>query len=180
MDAENFDREEIDGLVRELMTKRFDLPKPKPVVSQQPASEPVAPQPPEQRPGGRWSNIRVLMPSMPAPTVASRVGFALPISLPQLPDVRHLISMPGPATVARMWVALAVAYGAAMMYWPYPVTYWLGLVSYLSSVGLALVAGVWGARLSWEARLGAAHTIALCTVAWTLALATAVTLPLIS
>jgi hypothetical protein len=31
-------------------------------------------------------------------------------------------------------------------------------------LALALVAGVWGARLSWEQRLGAAHTLALGTV----------------
>jgi hypothetical protein len=65
-----------------------------------------------------------------------------------------------------------------MTYWPYPKTYWLGLLLYFLSLGLVLVSGIWGARLSWDARLGTAHTIALGTVAWAIGLAAAVMWPL--
>ena len=116
---------------------------------------------------------------MPTPDVAPRFAFASAISLPQVPDLTRLFRMPGPVIVTRMWVGLGAVYGGAMTYWPYPKTYLWGLVSYLLSLGLVLVTGIWGARLSWEARLGAAHTIALATVLWAITLAAAVTLPLI-
>jgi uncharacterized membrane protein len=81
--------------------------------------------------------------------------------------------------MVRMWVGLGVVHSAAMTFWPYPKTYFWGLVLYLLSLALVLVTGVWGARLSWEARLGAAHTVALGTVVSAIALAAAETLPLL-
>jgi hypothetical protein len=78
-----------------------------------------------------------------------------------------------------MWVGLGASYGAAMAFWPYPKTYLWGLVLYLLSLGLVLVAGAWGARLSWQERLGSAHTVALVTVLWALVLAAAEILPLL-
>jgi hypothetical protein len=81
--------------------------------------------------------------------------------------------------MVRMWVGLALVYSASMTLWPYPKTYFWGLVLYLLSLALALVAGIWGARLSWEARLGSAHTVALGAVVLAVALAAAETLPLL-
>ena len=68
--------------------------------------------------------------------------------------------------MVRCWVALGVIYSASLAFWPYPKTYFWGMVFYLLSLGLVLISGIWGARMSWEARLGAAHTIALGTVLW--------------
>jgi hypothetical protein len=59
-----------------------------------------------------------------------------------------------------------------MYFWPYAKTYFWGLVIYQSCLGFLLVAGVWGARLSWDARLGAAHTLAVGTVLWAITLGT--------
>jgi hypothetical protein len=154
------DGAEIDDLVRELMTKRFE------------AAKTAAP-----RPVSRWSNIRMRMPSAPAAS-AHRGASAPAISLPLLPHVRDMFRLPGEVTMARMWVGLGAVYAAAMTYWPYPKTYWLGLLLYFLSLGLVLVSGIWGARLSWDARLGTAHTIALGTVAWAIGLAAAVMWPL--
>jgi hypothetical protein len=71
-----------------------------------------------------------------------------------------------------MWVGLAAIYSVSMTFWPYPKTYVLGMVLYLLSLGLLVVAGAWGARLSWDGRLGGAHTIAIGTVVWSILLAT--------
>ena len=38
------------------------------------------------------------------------------------------------------------------------------------AVGTVVVAGMWGARVSWQSRLGFAHVIALGTILWGLAL----------
>jgi hypothetical protein len=86
--------------------------------------------------------------------------------------------MPEPVTLARMWVALGAAYSASMTFWPYPKTYLWGMVLYLLCLGLALVASIWGARLSWDARLGSAHTVALGTTFWAVTLAIVEALPL--
>ena len=40
-----------------------------------------------------------------------------------------------------------------------------------------MVNGVWGARLSWDARLGAAHTLSLGTVFWAVTLAAVEAVP---
>jgi hypothetical protein len=77
----------------------------------------------------------------------------------------------------RLWVGLSVVYCAALSFWPYPKTYLWGMVLYLLSLGLMTVSGVWGARLSWDARLGSAHTLSIGTVMWALTLVVAETLP---
>ncbi len=82
----------------------------------------------------------------------------------------------GPVASVRLWVGLGAVYAASLAYWPYPKTYVLGMVLYILSLALVVVAGIWGARLSWDARLGAAHTVALGTVLWAVRL-TAATLP---
>ena len=66
-----------------------------------------------------------------------------------------------------------------MPYWPYPKAsaWWLFL--YLCAIGMVLVAGIWSARLTWDTRLGAAHTVALGVVLWGITLAAEETLPLV-
>jgi len=181
MQGDNSDREQIDRLVRELMTPRHGAGPTQPVSQRptrpapaRPASVPSgASRPAEHQYGNRWTNVRLLMPPARAPELARRLTFASAVSLPQLPGLRQLVRMPGPATVARMWVALAAFYSASMAFWPYPRTYLWGIVSYLLCLGLVLVSGVWGARLSWDARLGTAHSIAIGSVLWAVTLAAA-------
>lgn len=76
-----------------------------------------------------------------------------------------------------MFVGLGLVLGAAMAFWPYTNTCSWGLGLYLSAVLLVVISGAWGAKLTWDARLGAAHTLALLVVFWGLTLVTAAVLP---
>lgn len=97
---------------------------------------------------------------------------ALPqLSLPVLTETQWTV------LTARMFVGLGLALAAAMPFWPYANTCSWGLMLYLSAALLVVVTGVWGAKLTWDARLGAAHTLALCTVFWGLTFVTAEVLP---
>jgi len=82
-------------------------------------------------------------------------------------------------STAAVWscVALGVVLGAAIPQWPYEKAcgLWLGL--YIAAVGIVVIAGIWGARVSWKSRLGFAHTIAVCTIMWGLALTAQEVLP---
>jgi hypothetical protein len=53
------------------------------------------------------------------------------------------------------------------------------MVFYILSLGVALVAGIWGARLTWDARLGSAHTVALGSAVWAVTLSAAEVMPLV-
>jgi hypothetical protein len=180
----NSDREEIDLLVSELTAKRT-APKAAAPHANQPlarsspahAYDPFAPDLAGPRPGSRWTNVRVLMPSRRRPGLERFFAFRPAISLPPLPDLSHYFRMPGPVTMVRLWVGLGAVYSASMTFWPYPKTYLWGSVLYILSLALVLVTGIWGARLSWDARLGAAHTVALGTALWAVTLAAAETLP---
>ena len=63
------------------------------------------------------------------------------------------------------------------MFWPYANTCGMGLWLYLAAVLLVIITGVWGAKLTWDLELGAAHTLALCTIFWGLVLVAAEVLP---
>ena len=84
-----------------------------------------------------------------------------------------------PMSALGVWscVGLGVLLGAALPYWPYERACgsWLGL--YMVAVGTVLIAGFWGARVSWTSRFGFAHTIAVCTIIWGLALTAQEILP---
>jgi hypothetical protein len=67
-------------------------------------------------------------------------------------------------------VALSVVAAAALSQWPYGRACGLELVVYLLAVTTVVVAGIWGAMVSWQARLASAHVIALGTILWGLAL----------
>jgi hypothetical protein len=70
-----------------------------------------------------------------------------------------------------------VLLSAAMPYWPYSHAWSWGLVIYLCAVELVVVTGIWGAKLTWDAHLPAAHTVAVGTVIWGLGLIVAETAP---
>jgi hypothetical protein len=169
------DGQEIELLIRDLTTAPRVPANTNPAAhrafarsaqAQPEIAEWVASRPAERRPAGEAG-------------FGKGLALASALSLPPLPQLGHVIRMPGPVTMVRMWVGLALVYSASMTLWPYPKTYFWGLVLYLLSLALALVAGIWGARLSWEARLGSAHTVALGAVVLAVALAAAETLPLL-
>jgi hypothetical protein len=74
------------------------------------------------------------------------------------------------ALSVRVFVGLGVLLSAAMPYWPYSHAWSWGLLCYLCAIELVVVTGIWGAKLTWDARLPAAHTAALGTVIWGLGL----------
>lgn len=179
------DVDEIDRLIRDLAADKHMR---KTASSSADGADAAAPG--EPRPGSRWSNVTMRMPSTRTITVWSRVAALAAVVLRRvqpagaalqryLPDVRRLLKMPGSVATIRAWVTLGVLCAASMTYWPYPMTYLWGIVIYQLCLWIALVAGVWGARLSWDARLGAAHTLALGTVGWAVALGTVQTMTLV-
>lgn len=85
---------------------------------------------------------------------------------------RRPIPAPAQAGPAGIWarVALGTLLGIALTQWPYARTCGWWLLFYLGAVAILVVAGLWGALLSWERRLGLAHVVALATIFWGLAL----------
>ena len=86
--------------------------------------------------------------------------------------ISRLRPIKAPMSSAAVWscVALGVLLGAALPQWPYAkgCGWWLAL--YMAAVEIVVVAGIWGARVSWKSRLGFAHVIAVCTIIWGLGL----------
>ena len=68
--------------------------------------------------------------------------------------------------VIRLCVALSVALGVALPYWPYPRACGGWLVLYLLAVLMVVIAGIWSVRLTWTAHLGYFHTAALLVLCW--------------
>jgi VIT1/CCC1 family predicted Fe2+/Mn2+ transporter len=84
-----------------------------------------------------------------------------------------------PMSSMAVWscVALGVLLGAALPQWPYAKACGVWLALYLAAAGIVVVAGLWGAHVSWRSRLGFAHVIAVCTIIWGLALTAHEVLP---
>ena len=93
--------------------------------------------------------------------------------------ISRLRPIKAPMSSAAVWscVALGVLLGAAQPQWPYAkgCGWWLAL--YMAAVEIVVVAGIWGARVSWKSRLGFAHVIAVCTIIWGLGLTAQEVLP---
>ena len=165
MASEEIDRADIDRLVKGLKT-------------------PAKPPAPRPVPGRRWSTATLLMP----PARKERrdpFAFASAISIPGLPKVA-LPAIPRiPALHEAQWgtlsvrtfVALGVLFSAAMRYWPYAHAWSWGLLGYMAAIMLVVVTGIWGAKLTWDLRLPAAHTISIGTVVWGLGLIAAEWVP---
>ena len=84
-----------------------------------------------------------------------------------------------PVRAGEVWVcvSLGVLLGAALPGWPYENACGRWLLLYLSAVSLVVIAGLWGARVSWKGRLGWAHLLAVSTIIWGLALTAQEVLP---
>ena len=85
----------------------------------------------------------------------------------------------GPMRPGAVWacVALGVLLGIALPQWPYARACGWWLLLYLTAVGTVVVAGAWGARVSWKSRIGLAHIVAVGTMIWGLALTADEVLP---
>ena len=84
-----------------------------------------------------------------------------------------------PMRRSAVWgcVALGVLLGIALPQWPYARACGSWLLLYLTAVATVLVAGLWGARVSWTSRIGLAHILAVATIMWGLALTAHEVLP---
>lgn len=74
-------------------------------------------------------------------------------------------------------VSLAVAVGAAVLFWPYAATCGPGLAGYLGAVASVVGAGMWAAVATWRARAPRAHALALVVVIWGMSLVAREVLP---
>lgn len=85
----------------------------------------------------------------------------------------------GPMRGGAVWscVLLGVLLGAALPYWPYARACGWWLLLYMTAAGTVVVAGIWGARVSWRSRRAFPHVVAVCTIIWGLALLTHEVLP---
>src|SRR6059036_562542 len=85
----------------------------------------------------------------------------------------------GPMRPGAVWacVALGVLLGLALPQWPYARACGWWLLLYLTAIGTVVVAGMWGARVSWKSRIGLAHVVAVGTIIWGLALVAHEVLP---
>jgi hypothetical protein len=142
----------------------------------------------------RWSTNRIFMPTSSAGQARRSFAFASSlrglggslhfpsvraISLPAMPRIGFPVITDEQWAVitARMFVGLGIVLSIAMPYWPYSNSHSWGLALYLFAVALVVITGIWGSKLTWDARLGRAHTIAIATVIWGLNLATVAVLP---
>lgn len=188
MDHDDLDGAEVDRLLQELKSR----PRaPKPAVTPPPTAAVSPPAPaasataaPAQAtrvpvPGRRWSTARLLMPAVTITESKRTFAFASALRVPALPHLGFpaLTERQSAVFAARLFVALGGFLGTALPYWPYANACSWGLGFYLSAVLLVLVTGVWGAKLTWDAHLGAAHALALCIVFWGLTLVAAAVLP---
>jgi hypothetical protein len=74
-------------------------------------------------------------------------------------------------------LALTVALGVSMVFWPYSARCGLGLAGYLGAVTALVVSGVWSSVWTFRHRAGRAHTLALLLVLWGIVLASVEVLP---
>jgi hypothetical protein len=74
-------------------------------------------------------------------------------------------------------LALTVALGVGMVFWPYSARCGVGLAGYLGAVSALLVSGVWSSVWTFRHRAGRAHTLSLLLVLWGLVLASIEVLP---
>jgi hypothetical protein len=180
MASDDFDRAEVDRLVKELATPPKP-PVPRPAfaaLAAEAAEPPPATAPGGPAPGRPWTTARLLMPAMRTERRKS-FAFASAISLPTLPRIAlPALNETEWATLSvRTFVGLGVLLSAAMPYWPYSHAWSWGLLLYVSAILLVVVTGIWGAKLTWDARLPAAHTIAVGILIWGLGLLAAETVP---
>ncbi len=84
-----------------------------------------------------------------------------------------------PVRPGAVWgsVSLGLLLGLALPEWPYDRACGSWLLLYLSAVSLVMIAGLWGARVSWRGRIGWAHILAVITIIWGLALTAHEVLP---
>ena len=98
---------------------------------------------------------------------------AVPAQKAAVADLQRTTSSFG--VFARL--ALAVALGVGILFWPYSARCGLGLAAYLGAIAALIVSGVWSSIWTWKHRAARAHTLSLLLVLWGLILASVDVLP---
>lgn len=181
----DFEPEEIDRLVKELASsKRAPAPRPAVTPSETSAAAPLSASDSGAPSAGRpFTTARLIMPAVRSEPKSSKVrDLAAAIPLPKLPALGlprlpELDESQWSALSTNIFVGLGVLLGAAMPFWPYAHAWSWGLLIYLGAVQLVVVTGIWGAKLTWDARLPAAHTVSCGTAIWGLGLLAAEAVP---
>jgi hypothetical protein len=197
MPGDDFDRVEVDHLIRELASRRAK-PKPAPSraantpepstsaeasaaaapVKREPVVRPVTQLPRLPATIRQALAARVVADTMPRSDRWQAFAGGLEDARGRLSQIRDLVAMPDPVLMVRLWVGLGVELAVAMPFWPYPKTNAWWVIFYMFAVAMVVVAGIWSARLTWATRLGIAHIVALTIVLWGITLAAEETLPL--
>ena len=75
-------------------------------------------------------------------------------------------------TTSGSWarVALGIALGTAMVFWPYEMC-GSGLAGYLGGTVVVMLAAIWSAAVAWNRRAAFAHVLSIGLLMWGLALA---------
>ena len=105
-----------------------------------------------------------LFPTKSAPTPAARAEAAV---------AQKSTSSLG--AFARL--ALSVALGVGILFWPYDARCGFGLFAYLGAVAVVLTSGVWSAVWTWRHRTARGHTLSLLLILWGLVLGSIEILP---
>ena len=74
-------------------------------------------------------------------------------------------------------LALTVALGVGMVWWPYSARCGVGLAGYLGAVSALVVSGVWSSMWTFRHRAAKAHVLSLLLVMWGLVLGSMEVLP---
>jgi hypothetical protein len=67
-------------------------------------------------------------------------------------------------------LALAVALGVGIVFWPYSARCGAGMVAYLGAVATLVTAGIWSSIWTWRHRAAKGHTLSLLLILWGLVL----------
>lgn len=78
---------------------------------------------------------------------------------------------------AILRLAISVALGVGILFWPYATRCGFGLAGYLVAVSAVAASGVWSAVWTWRHRVGRAHVLSILLLAWGLVLGATEILP---
>jgi hypothetical protein len=118
-----------------------------------------------------------LLPPPSAPAKGEGKGAAQPSATPSQP--RAAGAEPRRTTTLGVYarLLLAVALGAAMLFWPYSARCGAGLFAYLGAAAMVIVAGVWTSIWTWRHRSAQAHILSLLLILWGIVLGATEVLP---
>jgi hypothetical protein len=78
---------------------------------------------------------------------------------------------------AILRLAISVALGVGILFWPYATRCGFGLAGYLAAVTAVAASGLWSAVWTWRHRVGRAHVLSILLLAWGLVLGATEILP---